>query len=61
MESWNRRNTLGSNTEKIVHIEVPVMVIKKKKLLTLKENILFSPDFSEEIKAFQKMLNLQNF
>jgi hypothetical protein len=52
---------LGSNTEKIVHIEVPVMVIKKKKLLTLKENILFSPDFSEEIKAFQKNAQFVKF
>jgi hypothetical protein len=48
MESLNRRNTLGSNTEKIWLSEVPVMLVIKKETTDFKgEHFVFS-DFQKK-------------
>jgi hypothetical protein len=55
---WNRRNTLGSNTEKIVRLsEVPVMVIKKETTDFKGDHFVLLPFFRRNKKTFQKMLN----
>jgi hypothetical protein len=49
---------IGSNTEKVVrNSEVPVLVIKKKKIISVQVNFVFASDFSDEIKKpFEKAL-----